>query len=182
MPTKTFTSAQLGLSFRYPATWRLDDSPDAATTFAQQGEGDFIVHSPKGAVQQAGVQVMINSTRVFANAPAQPYGSVAATAVRDLQKFNKQIKHRPVKASIVTVDGLQLLSMGMGTGATPYWGRGRWRERDMFSRDGTSLPWSTMLRIGLFTPASQWQAEQPLLNAILASMRFSTPKGSWPGS
>jgi hypothetical protein len=114
VPTKTFTSAQLGISFRYPASWQLDDSLDAASTFAQQGDGMFVVHSPKGAKQQAGVEVHISSTRVFASKPAQPYMGVPAAAVHHLGTFDKQMKVRPIQVSIVVVAGLRLLSMDNG--------------------------------------------------------------------
>ena len=91
------------------------------------------------------------------------------------------MKHRPAKASLVTVDGLRLIALDSVSSA-PYWGHGRWHERDLISGGEPTGTSPTLLQLHLLAPRSQWQAEQSVLNAVLSSLRLTTPKGGWPGS
>ena len=125
--------------------------------------------------------VHVTSTEFFGNLPPKPYASVPVTELAHLRKEDKEMKLRPLRHSLVTVDGLRLLALD-GIGSAPYWGDGRWHDRDLTSSSELSGSGPTLLHLSLLAPATHWQASQPLLNAILASMRLSRPTGGWPGS
>ncbi len=89
------------------------------------------------------MQVSVSSTAFFASKPPGPYMSVPASELSDFPKLAQQMKLKPRRVSLLGVAGLQLFYMDVGITPVPYWGQGRWRERDLFSRDGTSPPWPT---------------------------------------
>jgi hypothetical protein len=182
VPTKTFSSPQLGIAFRYPASWRLM-SADFGSTFATYGIANLAVHSLRGAQTQGAVELMVESGRIYQQKPALPYMSVGPTAARVARKFQKAAKQPklPVERfGLVTVGGLRLLSAEHAGGApAPFWGSGQWRERRLYSRDSTAPQYPTMVEITVTAPKGQWLAAQATLDAILASMRFSTPQMTW---
>lgn len=176
VPTKFFRSPQLGIAFSYPASWRLQSDSSA---FATYGFAALSVHSLKGAELEGALELTIQSERIHEKKPPLPYLSVGPSAVRDARKAEKAAMKGPRAAfRFETVGGLRLLSQdGNVVAPAPVWGSGQWRERYLDSRDATLPPFPTAVRIVVFAPKAQWEHAQAPLNAILASMRFSTPAG-----
>jgi hypothetical protein len=178
VPTRTFQSTQLGIAFRYPASWRMTPSNYRAT-FKTGGIASVDVGSPRGARRQGAVHLLVSSARIYQHKPPRPY----MDAPLSMASGFLEAKMKPADIGFVRIDRLRLVSAVTGESAMlPASSKGAWRVRVLFSRPAEEPPWATAVQIEVGCPQSGWQAEQPLLDAILASMRFSTPTGGWPGS
>jgi hypothetical protein len=178
VPTKTFQSAQLGIAFRYPASWHMTPS-NYRSTFKTGGIASVDVGSPRGAKRQGAVHLLVSSARIYQHKPPRPY----MDAPLSMASGFLEAKVKPTEIGFVRIDGLRLVSAVTSEGAMlSASSKDAWRVQVLFSRPDVEPPWATAVQIEVGCRQSRWQAEQPLLGAILASMRFSTPTGGWPGS
>ena len=172
--TKGFDSPALGISFRYPASWRLSPPDPAALVTA--GRAAALCLSPRDAKVKGGVYVTCTmSIRVLNHKSPPPFMDALLSAALGLQKSDYD------HIGFVRIDGLRLLSAERdGGGVQPLWATSPWRMRVLASRMATQPPWPSQVEVWLGAPISQWGAAEQTLDAIQASMRFSTPKGQSP--
>jgi hypothetical protein len=178
VPTKTFHNTQLGIAFRYPASWQMTPS-NYRSTFKTGGIASVDVGSPRGAGRQGAVHLLVSSARIYQHKPPRPY----MDAPLSMASGFLEAKAKPTDIGFVRIDRLRLVSAVTSEGAMlPASSKDAWRVQVLFSRPAEEPPWATTVQIEVGCPQSGWQAEQPLLDAILSSMRFSPPTGGWPGS
>ena len=122
VPSKSFDSAELGIAFQYPATWRLESGPDAASTFRTTGSGQVAFIGPRGRTPHGFVAVQVSSPRIFQGKPALPYNSVPIGPLPTAPKGK-----RDLHAHYVRVDGLRLVAFELSDDSGPAGDSGRWQ-------------------------------------------------------
>ena len=166
VPSKRFSSAALGVSFRYPAAWR------AATPGVVMKDDDGTVGF-RGRHGAVGLDVSF--IRPAEHAPPFPFGNADSL---DLSNQRSSTGDKVLHAGLVTMDDLRLVEIDSLGGALP--GQVRWRFVQFSSAgmggDLNTLRTSLVL-LYVACPASQWSAQRATLMAVLTSMRFARPKG-----
>ena len=179
---RDFESAQLGIAFSYPADWQLEAS-DASTSFSTYGMADVGVHSPKGAAQEGALAFQVESKQIYDQQPPRPYVSVGRNAARAAQRHEDAENHPSTTFGLTDVGGLRLLSaQSDGTVSAPFVGTGRYRELSLYSGSSSKSPYPTTVVIHVLAPTAQVRAARATLEAILSTIRFSTPTGGRSGS
>jgi hypothetical protein len=181
-PTKRFASAQLGIAFSYPADWQLEAS-DVSTSFSTYGMADAGVHSPKGAAQEGALTFQVESQQIYDQQPPRPYVSVGPNAARAAQRLENTKKHPSTRFGLADVGGLRLLgAQSDRTIPAPFVGTGRYGQVSLYSGSSSKPPYPTTVVIHVLAPRTQARAARATLDAILSTIRFSTPTGGWSGS
>jgi len=166
VPSRNFSSAALGVSFRYPVAWRAVTSgvvmkDDVATVAFRDASGE--------------VGVVVDFIRPAKQATPFPFGGADGT---DLSSRRSSTGDKVLRSGLVTMDGVRLVEIESISGASP--GRARWRSVQFSSAgmggDLTALH-TSLLALYVASPVSQWSAQRATLMAALASMRFTRPKG-----
>jgi hypothetical protein len=164
-PTKTFSSAALGVSFRYPVAWRAVTSGVAM----KDDDGTVAFRDASGAVG-----VVVDFIRPAKHATPFPFGAADST---DLSSQRSSTGDKVLRSGLVTMDGLRLVEIESIGGAVP--GHVRWHFIE-FSSAGMGGDLNTLhtslLSLYVASPASRWSAQRATLMAVLASMRFMRPK------
>jgi hypothetical protein len=178
MPTKMFKSTQIGIALRYPATWHMLPS-NYRSSFKTGGIASLDFSSARGAAREGAVHLLISSARIYQHKPPGPY----MNAPFSMASGFLDAKVKPTNIGFVRIDGLRLVSAMSSDGAMePASSSDRWRVQFLASGASTAPPYPTDVQIEVGSPQSQWPVERSLLDSILASLRFSTPTGGWPGS
>jgi hypothetical protein len=170
VPTRLFASAVLGISFRYPAAWRLWTHGVVLRRAEGQEDGTVAFHASTGEV---GVVVdLIRPTR-----HAAPYAFGAADS-SDLASRRSSTGDSIVSSSLVTLDGLRLAEIEQVGKRAP--GVASWHFLELSSAgmggDLATLDHSLLL-LYVACPANLWKAQRATLLAVLSSVRISKPKG-----
>ena len=165
-PTRTFSSAALGVSFRYPAGWQ-------AMTPGVVVKGDDGTAGFRGPSGEVGVTVAF--VRAAEHASPYPVGNADSS---DLAEQRSSTGNKIQYSGLVTMDGLRLVEIeSIGRAAT---GQVSWHFVQLSSAGmGGNLNAlrTSLLEVYVACPASQWLAQRTTLLAVLASMRFTRPKG-----
>lgn len=151
--TKTFSSPALGVSFRYPATWHLSVEP------VKKGGGGVSVAAPGDS---AGVSVDV----VFIEHAPFSFSAADGMLLSDTKQANEGAG---AQVSLRTVGGLRLVEVESETTALGPKYHSFEYNSGIFS--------NAHLKIDAGYADSQTAREKATVQAILASMHFSQPKG-----
>jgi len=166
MPTRTFSSAALGVSFRYPATW----PAVAPGVVMKDGSGTVTFRGPSGEV---GAWVVFLPPAK--DARPLPFGDADSS---DLSTQRSSTGDKIIQSGLVTIDGLRLAeieSLVSGTRGVPAWYFLQFSSAGM-GGDLNALH-TSLLGLDVACPASQWPTQRVSLMAVFASMRFTRAKG-----
>jgi hypothetical protein len=152
--TAAYASPELGISFRYPASWQ------AATQMAPaadpRGGGDVKLHGPGGVA--FGVAVTGKSV---ANVPFDAKGQLALD-----RRSAKAEGARIVAQSVIEIAGEPFART----------------DRIVNGRHAVvivgSLASGRLVGMGFNCPKDSWPAQRRAMEAVVQTMRFSTPKAS----
>jgi hypothetical protein len=174
MPTKLFSSPELGISLHYPATWM----ETTVGSFKTQGIAALTFRSPRVRATRARVAVMVSSGRVLSGKSPLPYIDAGANDLRLARQDQVGSRERILHAGFMQLDGLRLTEVEyVDTVPTPL---SKVRSRTIELRSGSGMfgagPDGSQVKIGLVAPLRDWHTEKATLLAILESMRFSTPQ------
>jgi hypothetical protein len=150
---KTYSSAALGVSFRYPATWHLSVEP------VKKGGGGVSVAAPGDS---AGVSVDV----VFTEHAPFSFSAADGMLLSDTKQANEGAG---AQVSLRTVGGLRLVEVESETTALGPKYHSFEYNSGIFS--------NAHLEIDAGYADSQAAREKATVQAILASMHFSQPKG-----
>jgi hypothetical protein len=168
--TRSFSSAALGVSFRYPAAWQPSTRGGVLKRLHEQEDGTVGFHAPTGEVG-VGVDLIRPAKH------AAPYGFGAADQ-SDLQSQRSSTGGSIVSSSLVTLDGLGLAEVEMVGGRAP--GVVPWHFLELSSGgmggDLATLD-NSLLYLYVACPAKLWPAQRTTLLAILDSVRIGEPRG-----
>ena len=166
VPSKNFSSAALGISFRYPAAWRAGTRRGAIRGDA----GTVTFRSPNG-----GVGVGVIFIRPAQRSAPYPFGDADNL---DLSQQRSGTGGKILYSGLVTIGGLRLVEIESLGGVLP--GTAPWRYLQ-FSSAGMGGDLDTLhtsiLSLYVGCPSSKWRAQRATLMAVVASMRLSKPKG-----
>ena len=165
VPTKSFSSAALGVSFRYPASWRA-----ATPGVVKDGSGTVTFRGPSGEV----------SAWVVFLPPAKHAAplSFGDADSADLSEQRSSTDDKILQSGLVTVDRLRLVEIDSIGEAEP--GQVPWICDQLSSAGMGGNPdtlHASLLGLDVACPSSQWPAQRTTLLDVLTSMRFTRPKG-----
>lgn len=163
--TENFSNAAMGVSFRYPASWkRLPDQPGDKTGDGVTFEGST------GAVQ-----VLVNYDYSYAYGKAKSPLPFANARPSDLRVLIAQLApSKIVRSQIVPHGRLRVATMEFladDPPEAPLPGS----VHEILSASAQSGASRSQIRIAVYCAARQWAASRATLLAVLASVRFSTP-------
>ncbi len=171
VPTRLFSSAALGVSFRCPAAWPRTWTGPLVRHFA-----DDISTGGVGFRGQDGqVGAYVSFIRPAKHEPPYPFADADNS---DLAQQRSSTGNKILYAGLTTIDGLRLVEIESISGAPR--GVRPWRFLEFTSAgEGGMANASTTSSLLLFVgcPASEWAKQRGTLMAILASMQFSRPRG-----
>jgi len=165
VPAKRFSSAELGVSFLYPASWKL--SLKISSEAAHMASVD--VRSPVPSPGFLGVTVI---SRPLAKGTApQPFSAATRSDLRhNLPLFTGGCTI--LRSELVRLDGLRLAKVEILGGS----GGGDGRNTHGIYLISAMVPQASQLVIHFHAKRSAWNSVQGTLHAILDSMRFSPPQ------
>ena len=164
--TKVFTSAALGVSFRYPTSWRV-------TTDSVSADGGRVALSPPGQTTSgAHFVVTVVFRRSSKAAPPSPFADADRSQNARSSAALSASGRIPIQPKLVAIGGLHLTRIAY---FTTGFGAARWRGFAASSGRGGGR--ATSLSIDAASPESLWGYESGLCYAILATMRFTGPQG-----
>ena len=166
VPTETFSSAALGVSFRYPAAWRAA-TPGLVVT---GDSGGVTFRGPSGEVG-----VGVTFIRSAKHASALPFGNADS---RDLSNQRSRTGEKILHSELVTIHGLRLVEVETVGSAAP--GVPAWHFMQLSSAGlggNLNMLGASLLHVEVACPALRWPAQRSTFLAILDSMRFVRPKG-----
>ena len=172
VPTRLFSSPELGISLRYPATWRQNTLGSLKTL----GTEALVFKSPTTRAPQAVVEVMVTSGRVLLGKPPLPFTDAKAI---DLRLATIPPEERVLRAGFTELDGLRLTEIESDDTVLTPANKGLWHTIELQSGSGPLSvgPSGSRVDIGLQAPVQDWRAEKATLLAVLATTRFTRPKG-----
>jgi hypothetical protein len=164
VPTKSFRSAVLGVSFRYPAYLRL---PPGGLFFVEYGFGNAAFNSGS-----AEVTVQVKFAQPTKHTPPLPFRDAGSRDLATLRSDEGSILH----TGLVRIDGLCLAEVEyMDPSPTGAWHRVIAVSAGCFGNYSRLRESVAIIDVGC--DDSQWPAQRANLLATLASVRFTRPKG-----
>lgn len=155
---RSYTNPTLGLSFDYPAGWRLSVQP-----LGKQA-ADIVVATDDGKVV-----VALHAIALLSRPYADANQSEVAQQLALMETFTPP-GFRLLHSGLATLDGLRLAEV-------EYRRLVRLHCLELYSGIRAEVQPASALTITVACPVGRWPAESPTLMAILDSLRISKPTG-----
>ena len=166
-PTERFTSAALGVTFRYPASWRVQPGPGSK----RSGSG-VLISGPSGSVG-----VIVYYSGAYAAGHAYRPGGFAAAGVTDLRRLVADAPAKPMRARLAVLGGMRLATVEWAADMLAS-GGGLEADHALWCASAYQSVTRSYVRLAVWCPAADWRSDQASLGALLRSVRFVRPQGS----
>ena len=163
--TKAFHSPALGVSFRYPASWRQSQRV--------MRKGDQL---SAGVWHVALVSVNVVPSKT-ADGPTAAFTAATPADLDALRTYGAAVPGATTKvlhSALVVIDGLRLAEIEYRDVRVQA---GQATRHGLLLMSGGNGTGASLLTLSETAPASAWPRSRDTLKAILASMRFATPVG-----
>jgi hypothetical protein len=166
-PTQRFTSAALGVTFRYPASWRVQPGSPGK----RSGNG-VLISGPSGSV---GVIVYYSGS--YAAGHARRPGGFIDAGVADLRRLVADAPATPIRARLAVLGGMRLATVEWAADM-PASGGGSEPDHGLWCASAHQSVTRSYVRLAVWCPAADWRSDQANLEALLRSVGFEQPRGS----
>jgi hypothetical protein len=163
--TTQFSSPELGVSFRYPSSWRLTP----ATPFDAEGKAGVSVVSP----DRAALTLMVSSPEAASGSSPGPFRDATKADLDMAVAF--MVEAKVLASELAYLDGLRLAQVEYISGPSALGNEPR--SHAIYAASGFAADGS-QVSFGMDAPRSERKMQEPVLRAILDSMRFSQPQGN----
>jgi hypothetical protein len=168
---QTFSSRQLGISFRCPRGWRVQAD---LSDFPSWGLASVEAITRVGEERQAGVTLLIKCVGIAKGEEPGPYLDAPLSYRADTLEF-ASASHEPITdVGFTRLGGLRLLSYQSKERIRPN--EAAWPSFHLYSRNTGDGASPTQVIINAGAPDRDWSAQRETLLAVLSTMRFSTPR------
>jgi hypothetical protein len=165
--TRQYRSPALGIAFLYPKDWELVSTD----TFDTDGHGQASVQSPD---HLSWFQFQVNSPRAAAGGSPGGFADATGDDLDGMVSFI-DVESKVLTSGFTHLDGLLLAQVEFIPAPSPLGGEPHDRQVSLMS--GVAPDGSTVT-LGVGAPRAQWKARRHVLLKILASVRFSRPRGT----
>jgi hypothetical protein len=163
--TKAFSSVALGISFRYPTSWRLTMNHTAADN------GRVAVSPPGQTTSSAHLVVTVVFRRPSKAAPPFPFTDADSSQLARARAAMLEAGNVPIGAWLDPIGGLRLTHLDY------YLGDGATRRRGFTVSSGRGQGRASSVHVEASGLESLRDTQTGLLFAILATMQFTGPRG-----
>ena len=172
MQTKLFRSPAIGVSFRYPASW------SRAGTDQSGASGQAVVMFAAKSLPLPVLTISVESPAVLVGKKPGPFRDAEKAELQQALKDGETGPQSRVLASgFVRIDGLRL----SGVESVDHSVSAAGKQDDHRVELASSMSISPTLTTSTYdavivVPQQAWDSERDTILAVLASMRFSTPR------